>query len=176
MRHGNRLQVAPRIAAYTAGVKVLGSILWVALPLLAGAIGGIASAGAPAFYAQLVKPEWAPPPWLFGPVWTVLYFMMGIAALLVRRSAPWPQTRAPLSFFAIHLVVNAAWSWLFFHWHLGAASFGEIIILWLMIVITMTWFARFRRAAALLLVPYLAWVTFAAALNWTLWQRNPALL
>lgn len=157
-------------------VKVLGSIACVTLPLLAGAIGGIASTSAPVFYAQLVKPEWAPPPWLFGPVWTVLYLMMGIAALLVWRSAAWPRTRAALSFFAFHLVVNAAWSWLFFHWQLGAGSFVGIVVLWLMIVATIAWFARFRRSAALLLTPYLAWVTFAAVLNWTLWQRNPALL
>ncbi|HEX6100403.1 MAG TPA: TspO/MBR family protein [Thermoanaerobaculia bacterium] len=157
-------------------MKVLGSIVWVALPLLAGAMGGIASTSAPAFYAQLLKPAWAPPPWLFGPVWTVLYLMMGIAALLVFRSAPWSRTRTALSFFAIHLVVNAAWSWLFFHWHLGAGSFAGIAMLWLMIVASVAWFARFRRSAALLLMPYLAWVTFAAVLNWTLWQRNPALL
>ena len=157
-------------------MKTFRSIVWVALPVLAGAIGGIASRNAPAFYAQLDKPEWAPPPWVFGPVWTVLYLMMGIAALLVFRSAPWPRTRAALSFFAIHLVVNAAWSWLFFHWHLGAGSFATIVVLWLMIAALIAWFARFRRPAALLLVPYLAWVTFASVLNWTLWQQNPALL
>ncbi|HYK03284.1 MAG TPA: TspO/MBR family protein [Thermoanaerobaculia bacterium] len=164
------------IATYIDGMKVLGSIVWVALPLLAGAVGGIASTNAPVFYVQLEKPEWAPPAWLFGPVWTVLYLLMGIAALLVWRSAPWPRTRAALSFFAIHLVVNAAWSWLFFHWHLGAGSFASIVLLWLMIIALVVWFARFRRSAALLLLPYLAWVTFAVALNWTLWQRNPALL
>lgn len=157
-------------------MKVFGSIVCVALPLLAGAIGGIASASAPVFYGQLVKPEWAPPPSLFGPVWTVLYLMMGIAALLVWRSAAWVRTRGALSFFVIHLVVNAAWSWLFFYWRLGAGSFAGIVVLWVMIVAVMIWFGRFRRPAALLLVPYLGWVTFAAALNWTLWQRNPALL
>lgn len=155
---------------------MFGSIVCVALPLLAGAIGGIASASAPVFYGQLVKPEWAPPPSLFGPVWTVLYLMMGIAALLVWRSAAWVRTRGVLSFFVIHLVVNAAWSWLFFYWRLGAGSFAGIVVLWVMIVAVMIWFGRFRRSAALLLVPYLGWVTFAAALNWTLWQRNPALL
>lgn len=157
-------------------MKIPGSIVWLVLPLLAGAIGGIASTSAPAFYARLVQPEWAPPPWLFGPVWTALYLMMGIAALLVWRSAPWPRTRAALSFFAVHLAVNAAWSWLFFHWHLGAGSFAVIVLLWLMIGGLIAWFARFRRSAALLLVPYLAWVTFASLLNWTLWRQNPALL
>jgi benzodiazapine receptor len=72
--------------------------------------------------------------------------------------------------------VNAAWSWLFFHWHLGAGSFACIVVLWLMSVALIAWFARFRRSAALLLAPYLAWVTFASALNWTLWQQNSSLL
>ncbi|HEX8252197.1 MAG TPA: TspO/MBR family protein [Thermoanaerobaculia bacterium] len=157
-------------------MKTLGSIFWMALPLVAGAIGGIASRSAPVFYAQLVKPDWAPPPWLFGPAWTALYLMMGIAALLVWRSRPWPETRRVLSFFAIHLIVNAAWSWLFFDRHLGSASFACIVVLWLMIAAAIVWFARFRRAASLLLVPYLGWVTFASALNWSIWQRNPTLL
>lgn len=156
--------------------SVLGSIVCVGAPLLAAAVGGFASRDAATFYAELVKPAWAPPPRLFGPVWTVLYLMMGVAALLVWRSAPWQRTRAALSFFMLHLGVNAVWSWLFFRWHLGAGSFAGIVVLWVMIVVLVVWFARLRRSAALLLLPYLMWVTLASALNLAVWQRNPGLL
>ena len=146
------------------------------LPLIAGAVGSVASMNASAFYAQLVKPAWAPPSSLFGPVWTVLYVLMGIAAVLVLRTAPWTRTRAAMLLFIVHLIFNAAWSWVFFRLQYGASSFVVIVILWIMITILIARFGRLNRVAGLLLVPYLAWVTYAAALNFAVWQNNPTLL
>lgn len=151
------------------------ALLWIGLSMLTGVIGGLASLDAATFYAQLDRPSWAPAASLFGPVWTVLYLMMGVAALLVSRSGQEGSRRA-LTLFAIHLPVNALWSWLFFYWKSGAGSFACIIVLWLMIAMVIALFARVRPISAALLVPYLAWVTFAVALNYAVWQRNPLLL
>jgi tryptophan-rich sensory protein len=147
--------------------------LFIGASLLAGAAGAFATANAQSFYAQLVQPSWAPPPSLFGPVWTLLYLLMGIAAFLVWRAHGW---RGALTFFLVHLAVNALWSWLFFHWHLGTASIVEIVVLWLMVATLAVMFYRLRPVAAALLLPYLGWVTFATALNITLVRLNPALL
>lgn len=148
-------------------------IFWIAMPLVTGGIGAIASANAPVFYRQLVQPSWAPPPSVFGPVWTTLFVLMGIAAFLVWRARGWSRI---LTLFVVHLAFNALWSWLFFAWHLGAGSFIEIVALWLMIAVLVVGFWRVRPLAGVLLVPYLAWVTFATALNFTLWRLNPTLL
>ena len=156
--------------------SVLGAIGFFMLPLVAGAVGSIASMNASEFYARLVKPSWAPPSSLFGPVWTVLYVLMGIAAVLVWRAAPWAATRGALLLFVVHLSFNAAWSWLFFRFHSGVGSFIVILMLWVMIALLIPRFGRFNRMAAFLLIPYLAWVTFATALNLTIWQNNPTLL
>lgn len=148
-------------------------IFWIALPVIAGGIGAVASASAPVFYRQLVQPSWAPPPSVFGPVWTTLYLLMGVAAFLVWRARGWS---AILTFFVVHLAFNALWSWLFFAWHLGAVSAIDIVVLWMMIAALVVAFWRVRSLAGALLVPYLAWVTFATALNFTLWRLNPTLL
>jgi benzodiazapine receptor len=148
-------------------------VFWLALPLIAGAIGAVASAGAPVFYGQLVKPTWAPPPSLFGPVWTTLYVLMGIAAFLVWRARGWTGV---LTFFVVHLAFNALWSWLFFAWRLGAGSLIEIVALWLMIAALIAIFWRVRPLAGAMLIPYICWVSFATALNFTLWRMNPGLL
>jgi tryptophan-rich sensory protein len=154
----------------------LGLVLWLALCFLAAGLGAAASVQAGAFYAELVRPDWAPPASLFGPVWTLLYAMMAVAAWLVwlrRGSGP---VRLALAVFVTQLVLNALWSWLFFDWRLGALSFLDIVALWALIVVTLVLFWRIRPLAGWLLVPYLAWVTFAAALNYRLWQLNPSLL
>jgi translocator protein len=149
---------------------------WLLLTLLAGGLGAIASADARAFYSSLDRPAWAPPPEVFGPVWTVLYVGMGVAAWLVWRERGFARARGALGVFLLQLVANAAWSWLFFGWHRGGWAFADILVLLLLIVATLLAFARIRRAAAWLLAPYLAWVAFATALNWSVWQRNPGLL
>jgi translocator protein len=138
-------------------------------------IGSVASGAAPEFYASLERPAWAPPAWLFGPVWTVLYAMMAVAAWLVWRSAGQLAPR-PTALYLGQLVLNALWSWLFFQWQLGAAALAEIIVLWVAIAATAWVFSRFSTAAAVLLMPYLSWVTYAAALTAALWRANPHLL
>lgn len=154
--------------------QVLGLVGWVAASFAAGAIGAAATRNAPTFYAQLNQPSWAPPSWVFGPVWSTLFLLMGIAAWLVWRS-PGPKGTA-LGLFGVQLVFNAFWSWLFFAWHRGAWAMGEILVLLVLIAATMVAFWRIRRVAGLLLVPYLLWVGFASVLTWTLWRSNPGLL
>jgi tryptophan-rich sensory protein len=154
---------------------------WIALAASAGAVGGIASLDARAFYAALAKPGWAPPGWLFGPVWSTLYVLMGVAAWLVWRARPASPAdaalrRRGLALFVGQLALNALWTWIFFAWRKGALAFGEIALLWLAVLVTMWCFGRVRAVAAWLLVPYLAWVSFAAALTWAVWQRNPGQL
>lgn len=142
----------------------------------AAAVGALASVQARSFYMELTRPEWAPPGWLFGPVWSALYALMAIAAWLVWRSAGFPAARLAAGLFAAQLVANALWSWLFFAWRFGAAAFAEVVLLWLLILATAVAFWRTSRLAALLLAPYLAWVSFAAALTWAVWRANPQLL
>jgi benzodiazapine receptor len=144
-------------------------LLCFGLPILAGAAGSIASISAPAFYAALERPSWSPPAWLFGPVWTALYLMMGLAAFQVWRERGWTLV---LTFFAVHLIFNALWSWLFFSFRSGAWSFADIVLLWLMIGALVIGFWRIKPLAGGLLLPYWAWVTFASALNYDLWRRN----
>ena len=156
--------------------QTLGLAGWLLLTFAAAAIGGFASASAGSFYAQLVRPTWAPPGWLFGPVWSALYLLMGLSAWLVWRLHGWQGARSALMLFVAQLAVNALWTWLFFVWQHGAAAFVEIIVLWALIVATVILFYRLHRLAALLLLPYLAWVSFACALTYATWQLNPALL
>ena len=156
--------------------SLLGLIGWLALCFAASAIGASGSMEAQAVYVDLVQPEWAPPATWFGPVWTVLYTMMAIAAWLVWRSGGFIRNGNALSLFIIQLGVNALWSWLFFAWHMGVWAFADIVLLWLLIAAVMLDFWRVRPLAGLLLVPYLAWVGFAAALNFQVWQLNPGVL
>ncbi len=154
---------------------------WLALTVAAAAVGVLASRDAGVIYAALVRPRWAPPSSVFGPVWSALYLCMAIAAWLVWRARPLTPAgddnrRRGLALFVVQLALNALWTWLFFAWHNGAAAFGEIIGLWFTIGITMWHFGRVRPLAAWLLAPYLAWVSFATALTWAMWQGNPGRL
>lgn len=146
---------------------------WIGLCFAAAAIGAAGSASAGAFYGELVRPAWAPPGWLFAPVWTVLYLLMAVAAWAVWRAAPLAATGSALALFVAQLFVNALWSWLFFAWRLGGWALAEVLVLWLLIAATALAFRRIRPLAAALLLPYLAWVTFAALLNWALLRANP---
>jgi len=154
----------------------LGLVGWLALAFLTAGIGSIASVQAPQFYGQLTQPGWAPPPSVFGPVWTTLFAMMGVAAWLAWRQPPSPLRGQALALFALQLVLNALWSWLFFQWHLGGWALLDIAALWLAVAATLVAFWRLRPLAGALLLPYLAWISFAAALNFTLWRMNPQLL
>lgn len=156
--------------------QVMGLLGWLLLALAAAAIGGFASANAGAFYGQLVRPSWAPPGWLFAPVWSVLYVLMGIAAWLVWRVHGFAGARKALLVFILQLVANALWTWLFFVWQQGGLAFAEILLLWMLIAATVGLFWQVSRLSAILLLPYLAWVTFASALTWSVWRLNPGSL
>jgi tryptophan-rich sensory protein len=155
---------------------VFGLLGWLAVSFAAAAVGGFASANAGAFYRELSRPGWAPPPWLFAPAWSLLYLLMGIAAWVVWRELGFRRARTALALFLIQLAVNALWTWLFFAWRLGAVAFGEILVLWVLILCTVVSFWRVRSLAGVLLLPYLAWVSYATALTCSVWRRNPGLL
>jgi tryptophan-rich sensory protein len=154
--------------------QFVGLLGWLFVAFAAGAVGAVASVDAGSFYAQLSKPSWAPPAGVFGPVWSTLYALMGVAAWLVWRSPG--SKRIALSLFSAQLVANALWSWLFFAWHQGAFAAVEVLILLALIVATLVAFWSISRLAALLLVPYALWVSFASVLTWTVWRSNPGLL
>jgi len=147
---------------------------WLLVTFAAAGLGAVASIEAPAFYAQLVKPSWAPPAGVFGPVWTALYTLMGVSAWLVWRSVG--MQGAWVSLYLLQLAANALWSWLFFRWHQGALAAVEVLVLLGLIVATALVFRRRSRLAGALLVPYLLWVRFASALTWSVWRANPGLL
>jgi tryptophan-rich sensory protein len=161
------------MAHLPASKQILGLAGWLVITFVAAAIGGAASVNAGSFYTQLVLPEWAPPSWVFGPVWTVLYVVIGIAAWLVWRTDGFRAARGALMLFLAQLALNALWSWLFFGWHRGALAFADILLLWVLIIATLIAFWRVRALAGWLLVPYLVWVSFASALNYAAWQLNP---
>lgn len=157
-------------------VQAGGLVGWLALTFVAAAVGSVASTGAGPFYEGLSRPAWAPPAWLFGPVWGLLYLAMGTAAWLAWRANWTPATRIALALYVLQLAGNALWTWLFFAWREGALAFGEIVLLWLLIAITTVSFWRLNKPAGWLMVPYLLWVTYAAALTFSVWQRNPDVL
>jgi tryptophan-rich sensory protein len=157
---------APPTTAPARAVGLLACLVTVAAAAL---IGGLAAADASTEYASLARPPWAPPSWLFGPVWTALYAGMAAAAWLVWRRVGIDRTLVP---FAVQLVLNAVWTPLFF----GAGAYGwalvDIVALWLAIAVTVVVFWRVSRPAALLLVPYWVWVTYAGALNASILALN----
>lgn len=155
---------------------VLGLIGWLVVSFAAAAVGAVASIRSQSIYAQLVQPGWAPPASVFGPVWTVLYALMAIAAWLVWRRGGFQSHRLSLSLFLVQLVFNALWTWLFFAWYQGAWAMVDIVLLWLLVATTLVLFWRARPLAGVLLVPYLVWISFAMALNYAIWQLNPQLL
>lgn len=156
--------------------QVLGLIGWLVVAFAASAIGAVASVRAASFYRELVQPGWAPPSSVFGPVWTTLYAMMGIAAWLVWREGGLRPNRRALTLFIVQLGFNALWSWLFFAWQQGAMAFADILLLWILVAATIVQFWRVSRLAGALLIPYLLWISFAAALNYSVWQLNPQIL
>ena len=143
-----------------------------AAPLAVGGIGGAITAPAiPTWYRHLNKPPWNPPDGLFAPVWTTLYLLMGVAIVLVRRADPSRRRRAE-AVFGLQLALNFAWSVAFFGRRDPRAGLVVIVLLWGAIVATIGEFWRTRRLAAAILVPYLAWVTFATVLNAEIWRLN----
>jgi len=149
---------------------VLGLCGWLVVCFAAASLGAVFMPGE--WYAALRKPAWNPPGWVFGPVWSALYAMMAVAAWLVWKRGGFVAQRRPLALFLAQLVLNAAWTPLFFGLHRPGLAFAEILLLWLAIVATLAAFRPVSRTAAWLLAPYLAWVSFAAVLNGTLWRLN----
>jgi len=121
------------------------------------------------WYRNLAKPSWTPPDRIFAPVWIVLYAMMAVAAWMVWRGE---GAAVPLTFFGAQLFLNGIWSWLFFGLHRPGWALADIVALWFGIVATVVTFHGTTPAAAMLLLPYLAWVSFALLLNWSIWRLN----
>ena len=154
----------------TAGSQALALFGWLALCFAAAATAVFVSTDG--WYAGLQKPSWNPPSWLFGPAWTTLYILMAVAAWLVWREGGWKAQGRALRLFLLQWFLNALWTPLFFGLHRPGLAFAEIILLWLAIAATLWSFWRVRKLAGLLLVPYLAGVTFASVLNFTIWRLN----
>lgn len=140
----------------------------------AGTIGSLFTVPSiPSWYAGLSRSALTPPSWVFGPVWTTLYLLMGIAAYLVwRKGAEKKEVSTALWIFMLQLALNTLWSIIFFGLHSTLGALIEIVVLWLAIVVTIAAFARISRAAALLLLPYLCWVSFASYLTYSIWVLN----
>lgn len=151
----------------------MGLFVFVGICLGVGVLGSIATRPEiDTWYKSLNKPVWNPPGSIFGPVWTTLYVLMGIAAWLVwKRDGFWPAKTA-LILFTVQLVLNGAWSWIFFRMHRPDLAFIELVFLWIAIAATTVAFFRHSPLAGWFLTPYLAWVSFAAVLNFTIWRMN----
>ena len=150
---------------------VVAAFGWFGITFLAAVIGSQAGPGS--WYAAMAKPSWNPPNWVFGPVWTYLYLTMAWAAWRVWRGGGWTNRRTPLLMYLVQLILNAFWSPIFFGLQQPGFAFAEIVLLWGTLAGTLFLFLRVDRLAGILLVPYLAWVSFAAFLNFTLWRLNP---
>lgn len=153
--------------------QVFGLVAAIGLCALAAALGNaVTMPEIDGWYAELTRPSWAPPNYVFGPVWSLLYLSMAVAAWLVWRKAGLQRAVIPLGLFLLQLAANVAWSFLFFGLHSPAAAFVEILLLWVLIAATMFAFWTRSRLAGALLAPYLAWVSFAACLNFAFWELN----
>ena len=154
--------------------KAIRLVVAVVICELAGIIGSLFTAPSiPGWYAGLTKPSFNPPNWVFAPVWTALYALMGIAAWLIfEKGLKGPNVKRALSIFVAQLIVNVMWSIMFFGAHHILGAFVLIVALWILIAATIQLFWRISKPAAALLVPYLAWVSFAAALNASLYVLN----
>lgn len=153
-----------------AAKKTLSLIGWLAGSVAAGLVGSRFTPGP--WYDALVKPSWTPPDWVFAPVWTVLYVLMGVAAWLVWRKAGFAGACTALSLFIAQLALNALWSYLFFGANRIDLALFEIIVLWGVILVLQLRFWQEVRMAGLLMLPYMLWVGFAVCLNFALWQMN----
>lgn len=153
---------------------ILKLIISIAVCLAVGGVSGyLTAAEIPAWYSTLNKPSFNPPNWIFAPVWTTLYVLMGIALWMVWKSnvADVIKNKA-IFFFSVQLIFNFFWSVIFFHYHQPALAFAEILLMWLFILLTIISFHAISRPALYLMIPYLCWVSFAAVLNFAIWRLN----
>lgn len=153
------------------GREWLGLAGWVGLCFAAAGLGGMAT-DTGAWYDGLAKPSWNPPDWVFGPVWTTLFVMMGVAAWMVWKERGFGGARGELGLFGVQLALNVLWSVLFFALRRPDLAFFEVVVFWGAILATLLAFRRVRPLAGWLMVPYLAWVSFAAVLNFVIWRMN----
>lgn len=145
----------------------------VLIPVLIGAFSGYLSSGSAETYKNLNQPSFAPPGWIFGPVWTTLYIFMGIASyrifLLFRQNI---SSSKPLIFYSVQLIFNFLWTLIFFKFGLRGYAFAELLVLWILILITLILFYKKDKLSGSLLIPYILWVTFAGVLNYSVWIMN----
>ena len=154
-------------------MRWLALLFWLALCFsVAGISGNMTAAEIPGWYKTLVRPSIAPPDWLFGPVWSLLYALMAIAAWRVGLAASSPMRNLALGLFVTQLAFNFAWSLIFFRWHAIGAAFIEVAALWSLIAASILAFSHVDQIAAWMMVPYLAWVSFASLLNFAFWRLN----
>lgn len=164
------------MAPNEANLRLRALVILYGATLVAAVIGSFGSMSSTEFYQQLTLPGFAPPSSVFGPVWSLLYFLMATAAFLVWRSDFESRTRPVLTLYLIHLVINALWSWLFFAWQTGlGATVGVLVLLGMVVWLTLR-FRYYSKAAMLLMVPYVLWVGYATLLTISIWQLNPQLL
>lgn len=149
-------------------------IISLAIPLAIGGISGFFTvSGVEGWYQTINKPSWNPPNSIFGPVWTTLYILMGIALFLVwKADTSIELKKIAVALFAVQLVLNFFWSFIFFQLHQPGWALVEIIAMWVFILLTIFAFAQVNKTAAWLLVPYISWVSFATILNYTIWKLN----
>lgn len=159
------LSRTPTRSALALGVSLLAVVA-------ASALGGLATSSAAQEYGRLEQPGFAPPSWVFGPTWTVLYVLMAVAAWLVWRTGPSAETTRALALYAVQLVLNAAWTPLFFGLGWRGIAFAELCVLLVVLVCTVVAFWRRRVIAGAMLLPYVAWSAFALCLNFAVWQLN----
>jgi tryptophan-rich sensory protein len=154
--------------------RAIGIVIAIVICELAGIIGAVfTSPSIAGWYARLAKPAFNPPNWIFGPVWTVLYALMGLAAYLVyEKGVKRPEVARALTVFAVQLLLNTLWSIVFFGVHMILGALVVIVLLWVMILATILVFRGISKAAACLLVPYILWVSFATVLNISLYVLN----
>ena len=172
---GDRLSsyIRENIIVMTTSQKLGAFLLSLIIPLAVGGVSGFFTVSAiPGWYQTIQKPTWNPPNWVFGPVWTTLYVLMGIAMYLVWSRPRTPERQRALYLNALQLGFNFFWSLIFFNLHAIGGALIEIGVLWALIVATMFAYDKVYKPAAWLLLPYIVWVTFATILNFTIWRLN----
>jgi len=150
--------------------QIISLLAWLIISFIPALFGTRFTPGE--WYSQLQKPAWTPPGYIFGPVWTLLYACMGVAAWMVWKRSGFKNAGFAMAMFLIQLLLNGLWSWIFFGLHRPGPAFGEIVILWAAILLTVIAFWNQYKPSGLLLLPYLIWVSFAASLNFNIWRMN----
>jgi len=152
------------------GQQIISLIIWIAICFIPAVVGSRFMPGE--WYARLIKPSWTPPGYLFGPVWTFLYATMGISAWLLWKKVGFSGAKIAFILFFSQLVLNGLWSWLFFGLRQPGLALIELCLLWILILVTLISFWMLYKPSGIILIPYLAWVSFAAILNFSIWSLN----